>query len=787
VSSLRLLVIIVLFSYTQFAFSHEGDTYRVYGTIYYGGVALQNATISIEELKMTKRTDINGYFSFDEVPDGVYTLFVYRGNTSFLEKSIRVLGEDVHVDVDLDLATVNIQAQTVEANPFRNGAIEKSLGSLLIQRAQLDRYAAESFMAVLENEPGISMINTGVGISKPVIRGMAFNRVMVNDRGVKQEGQQWGADHGLEIDPFDVENVEVIKGPASLMYGSDAMGGVINIKPPMVLPAGERRGGVRTLYRSNNDLYALSGFVEGSEGKWFYRARITGMEYGNYRVPADDFVYAGFVLPIYDQMLTNTAGRERHFSSTIGYKLNSGYSSITVSRFFQEVGLFPGAVGLPRAYNLQHRGEFRNVDLPSQENTHLKVLSNTNVKVGASRLELDFGYQRNLRRELSFPHAHGMSPRPEGNLAMELDLHTFTGNLRLTREYGLRTKLIIGSQNQIMNHEYDGFEFLVPSYRSFLGGVYGLVEYAVRDNLFLNLGVRGDVGWHDIDQHLQPIYNNFQPTGEFSERNPATERTFGNWSAATGLSWVLNNELNVKLNLGSSFRIPTPVELSINGVHHGNFRHELGNPDLQSERGFQGDLNIVWRKKSTILSLTPFASIYDSYIYLAPSGRFSNLPGSRPFWEYRQNAAVFTGIEWKMETVLWKFLHVENSLEYVWNRNLDTRLPLPLTPPLAIFSSIGYERESSMKWLSSWYIRVDMRNVSSQERVDRNELSTEGFTIFGAGVGASMLIGKQSVELQIRGTNIGDTFYMHHLSRYRLLNLPEQGRNVSILLHLPLG
>jgi iron complex outermembrane recepter protein len=787
VSKSRLLVIISLFIFSHLAYSYEGAKYRVYGTIYYGGVALQNATVSIEELKIAVRTDINGYFCFDKVPDGMYTILVFRGNTSFLEKRIRVYGEDVHVDVDLDLATVNIQTQTVEANPFRNGAVEKSLGSALLQRAQLDRYAAESFMAALENEPGISMINTGVGISKPVIRGMAFNRVLVNDRGVKQEGQQWGADHGLEIDPFDVENVEIIKGPASLMYGSDAMGGVINIKAPMVLPGGEHRGGVRTLYRSNNDMYALSSFVEGSIGKWFYRARITGMEYGNYRVPANDFVYAGFVLPIYEQMLTNTAGKERHIVSTIGYKFKSGYSSITVNRFFQEVGLFPGAVGLPRAYNLQHRGEFRNIDLPSQQNTHIKVLSNTNVKVGVSRLELDFGYQRNLRRELSFPHVHGMNPRPEGNLAMELDLHTLSGNFRLIKEYGLRTKLIIGSQNQIMNHEYGGFEFLVSSYRSFLGGAYGLVEHRLFENLFLNIGLRGDVGWHDIDQHLQPVFTNFQPTGEFSERNPAIQRTFGNWSAATGVSWVINNDLNVKLNLGSSFRIPTPVELSINGVHHGNFRHELGNQDLKGERGFQGDLNLVWRKNSSLLSITPFASIYDSYIYLAPSGRFSDLPGSRPFWEYRQNSAVFTGIEWKLETQTWKYIHLENSIEYVWNRNLDTRLPLPLTPPLAIFTSLDYERESSVKWLNSWYIRADMRNVLTQEKVDRNELPTDGYTIFGAGIGANLLLGKQQIEFQIRATNIGDAFYMRHLSRYRLLNLPEQGRNISVLLHVPFG
>lgn len=761
--------------------------FRVYGSILYEGVPVQQARVGISELQMTIRTDANGYFSFVGVPDGTYHLTVNRHNTIFVEQVLRVSGEDVHIDVDLEYATVMIQEVKIETNPFRSGPKEKSLSVQTIQREELDRYASESFVAALERQPGISMINTGVGIAKPVIRGMAFNRVMVNDRGIKQEGQQWGADHGLEIDPYDVERVEVVKGPAALLYGSDAMGGVINIRPPLVMPAGEVRGGLTSLYRSNNDLYALSAFVEGSSSSWFYRVRLTTQDYGNYRVPANSFVYAGFVLPIYDQMLTNTAGRERHGSATLGYRFKKGVSSLTLSRFHQEVGLFPGAVGMPRAYNLQHRGEFRNIDLPNQENTHFKLLSNTSFFVRNSRFELDLGYQRNLRRELSSPHAHGMNPRPEGNLAMELDLHTVTANAKLSRDFGLRWNATLGVQSQYMEHGYSGFEFLVPSYRSYIAGIFGYVEHALQDDLHWNIGGRIDGARHDIQAHFQPVYQFFQPTGEFTQRNPDIDRSFFNWSGATGLSWIYDNNWNAKLNLGSSFRIPTPVELSVNGVHHGNFRHELGNPGLLGERGLQADLNISWKNQVWFMAVTPFVSLYDRYIYLAPSGRFSDLPGSRPFWEYRQNAAQFVGVEFQVERQILSGLHVEASVEYVQNKNLDTGLPLPLTPPLGIFGAFEYERVSGNRFISSWYVRSEIRYAADQNRVDRNELTTAGFTLLNAGIGGVFKFGKQEVDLSLRGTNLTNALYFHHLSRYRLLNLPEQGRNISIMLKMPLA
>ncbi|MCC5917962.1 MAG: TonB-dependent receptor [Cryomorphaceae bacterium] len=776
------LVVLVGLGLEGFA---QKDRFRIFGVVTYDEVPIAGATVYLHELHRETKTDIHGFYSFENVKPGAYHLHVTHKGYMGIRHDFHVYDEDVKINFPMEKSAFDMDQVVVETNPFKSGPVQQTLTVEVVDRKFLEKNSTETFVNALERVPGISSINTGVGVAKPVIRGMSFNRVMVNDRGIKQEGQQWGADHGLEIDPFDVDRVEVIKGPASLMYGSDAMGGVINIQPGPMPSNNEIRAHVVSGFRTNNEGLFQTAMVEGSEKDYFFKARFTAQDFGNYRVPADDFVYAGYRLPINENSLKNTAGRERHFSLMGGKRTSWGFSKLTMSRFYQEVGLFPGAVGIPTAYGLQHRGEFRNIELPSQENEHIKVISNSNILLGKNWMEIDLGYQRNLRRELSAPHAHGQEPRAEGNLAMELMLHTLTANARLHHIVNGKFKSIFGLQGQYMIHDYQGFEFLVPAYSSFQGGVFYFNEYRWKPNLTVNAGLRVDGAFHEIQEHLQPLYRNFQPTGEFTQRNPDVQRSFMNASGSAGLSWVLKEKFNLKLNLGSSYRIPTPVELSINGVHHGNFRHEVGNPNLDSERGWQSDLNLTLKEKHFIASITPFASFYDNYLYLAPTGRFSELPGPGALWEYRQNRAWFAGFESMVNWRLGKNIQFSTGFEYVRNKNLDTRLPLPLTPPMSIIYDLEYSGKSRFKWLDKWEASIDTRWVSGQNRTDRNERATDGYVLLGASVGGVFLLGKQEVHLHLRGMNLTDAFYFNHLSRYRLLNLPEQGRNINIHLKLP--
>nr|WP_301005320.1 TonB-dependent receptor [Lunatimonas sp.] len=744
------------------------------------------AHIHIHELGKGTFADLDGYFSIQNLRSGTYhfhfTHLGYKAQTL----TVRLNDGDVSLHIVMPESSLTLQALTVEANPFKNGPIEQSQTIDVIDRDFIERNNTGTFANALEKLPGISTINTGVGISKPVIRGMSFNRIMINDRGIKQEGQQWGADHGLEIDPFDVDRVEIIKGPASLVYGSDGMAGVINIAPGATPDPGTLQGHLISTYRSNNHMIGNTAMMEGNEKDVVFKARFTAQDYQNYRVPASQFTYAGFVLPIHEERLKNTAGRERHFSVSAGIRRDWGKSTLTISRFNQQAGIFTGAVGIPTAYSLRHDGDHGIVDYPKQNNTHLKIISNTTIQHKKNWLEIDLGYQANHRKEESLPHAHGVGPTPDGNLALGLFLDTFTGNVRYNRQLNGNHQTIVGFQAQHMQNRHTGFEFLLPDFTSTQGGAYYFHEYRWKKDLIINAGIRADAATHQIQEHLQPIYERLRPTGEYEQRNPDIDRTFFNLSGSSGLSWKFWEHHNLKLNVGSSFRMPTPIELSTNGIHHGNFRHEVGNAGLHPERNYQADLNYSYSKKNFLLGISPFWGYYDGYIYLSPTGRFSTIPGASTVWEYRQNNAVFTGGEVKTEWVIGSGLSLTLAAEYVYNFNLDTRLPLPLTPPFSVLTGLHYALPVSTKAFSNLYTYAEYRHAADQSRTDRNERFTEGYDLLEAGLGWELRLRNQPLKFQISGQNLTNTFYFNHLSRYRLLNLPEQGRNISLSLKIPI-
>lgn len=745
------------------------------------------AIVSIHELGKATIADEEGFFQFENLRPGSYHLHITHVGFRAENKNISILDADRFVELSLKESAIQLESLTIEANPFKNGPLEQSQTIMVLDRDFLERNNGGTFANALEKLPGISTINTGVGISKPVIRGMSFNRIMINDRGIKQEGQQWGADHGLEIDPFDVDRVEVVKGPSSLLYGSDGMAGVINIAPPAFKQDNEIEGSFTSMYRSNNDMFSNSIAVEGNQGDLVFGGRFTMQDFADYRVPADQFNYAGFILPIFENRLKNTAGRERHFSTMAGAKKDWGYSTLTISRFDQEAGIFAGAVGVPNSFNLRHDGNFRNIDIPRQSNQHLKVLWNNSILINDYWLELDMGYQKNERREFSRPHAQEVAPdNPFGNLALSLVLDVWTANARISKTHGEKGQSIFGFNSQYSINRQSGFEFLLPNFESLQGGLFYFREHKFTQDFVVNAGLRLDGAYHDIEEHLQPIYERMRPTGEMDQRNPDIQREFFNGSGSAGFSWVFLEKFNLKFNVGSAYRIPTPIELSSNGVHHGNFRHEVGNATLERERSYQTDLNLAYSSKKFLVTFSPFFGYYDGYIYLAPAPRFSPLPGSSIIWEYRQNNAIFTGGELMTNISPLKNLTFNLGAEYVYNQNLDTGLPLPLTPPFSVLSGVEYKLPKIRNVFDNLYVFAEVRQAADQNRVDRNERTTEGYTLLEAGLGGDVLFGKQEVKFQLSGQNLTNAVYFNHLSRYRLLNLPEQGRNISFSIKVPL-
>ncbi len=754
------------------------------------GEPLIGATVLIHELDKGMVTDLDGQFRFDNLRVADYHLHIsYIG---YEAKTIAIHPRDGDgVTIVLEPTSLELSEIVVESNHYKTGPREHTLAMEIIDMEYLKKNRKGTLVNSLEDLPGVNAINTGVGISKPVIRGMSFNRVIVNDKGVKQEGQQWGTDHGLEIDMFEPGRVEVVKGPSSLMYGSDGLGGVLNIFPPSLPDPGTHQGAVQSIYKTNNQSVSTSTSLEGNFDDKVYRLRFSTQDFGDYRVPATSFNYNNFNLPLYDNQLKNTAGNERNLTAMVGLKKNWGYSTLTVSNFHQTAGFFVGAIGIPRSYQLTPDGDSRNTDLPKQVINHFKVISNSNILIGKNWLELDMGYQNNYRQEQSNPHAHGKGPRPDGTQAHALRLQTYSLNARYFIRLSDRHSRILGVQGQQQSNSRGGFEFLLPEFSSASVGAFVFEEFSFKKQVTATAGVRFDYANRSIDSYSEPIYSDETTIERYYQRNGAINSDFYNVSGALGLSYYPSRSFNAKWNLGTSFKVPTAAELSMNGIHHGTFRHEVGDSTLTSERGLQADLSLSYQKSNISLVVSPFISWFNDFIYLAPTAMFSSSMDSDAFpeggqvFQYKQNDAFFAGGEVAAEYHPIEELHIRVAYEYVYNYNLDTKLPLPFTPPASIFTELQYELESSMTWLDGVNFGVNFKKVFDQKRVDRNERTTPGYYLIGFNMGTQFVFNGFKPELVFSALNLTDTRYFNHLSRYRLLNLPEQGRNFMISLNIP--
>ncbi len=753
------------------------------------GSPIEAAAVRVSQGEGHAVSDEHGRFSISFQTSG-QTVFLEISHVSYEPVRIPVTQFEDHSGIQITLREAVRVLEGIEVyQDLLTMLLHESQPVLVIDREFIERNNAGTFSGALASLPGVSTINLGVGIAKPVIRGMSFNRILVNNRGIKQEGQQWGADHGLEIDPFDVESVEIIKGPASLLYGSDGLGGVINIREEKFPETEGNRIEWISSYQSNNSAFSNSLSWQGRKHNWLYSARVTHQDYGDYTVPADEFTYAGFNLPIYENRLKNTAGKELHYSVMTGYTNEDITSTLRFSAFNQEAGIFTGAIGLPRSYNLRHENRHRDIDFPRQENQHLMLISSTTLSLGKNRLEVDLGIQWNRREELSFPGAHGIDASVvNSNLALGLGLTTYTSNVRYQLNPAPGYSVLLGGQFQYMDNERDGFEFLLPDFNSTQLGFFSYHVWEVDRKWVFNAGIRYDHGRHTIRQHLQPLYDRgtLQPTGEFEERVPGFDRAFENFSGGAGATFILNASSNFKLNLGNSFRFPSAIELSSNGVHHGNFRHEVGDPSLDIERGYQADFTFQHREEDLLLEFSAFYAFYQQYIYLAPTGRFSYLASGGTMWQYRQDDAIFNGMELMASYRLPLNLKAELAAEWVQNINRNTDLPLPLTPAASVLTHLEY---NGFKWagrtISDAYVFAEGRQLFDQNRVDRNERTTSGSFILNAGMGCRLQVGERKLQFRLNISNLLNTSYFNHISRYRLINLPEQGRNLVLSLKIP--
>lgn len=635
------------------------------------------------------------------------------------------------------------------------------LPAVNIASEEINLHMGHSLMDALSHTEGVQAMDIGVGFSKPMIRGLGFQRVVVSDNGVKQEGQQWGADHGLEIDAFHVDGVVVIKGPASVLYGSDAMGGAIEILPP-IIPYQDTLSG-EILFQHQSVCSGLSGsaMLAIKHKRVYSQIRYTERHWGDYRVPADSFTYLSMRLPIPDRHLKNTAGMERSGNCLLTFRNKRYEGRLNISDNYQKAGFFSGAHGIPNNSNMQSDGDKWNIDLPYSLVNHLKVSSTNKWTSEKTQMMFVMAYQKNHREEWSKFHTHVIgqqAPAVDPDKELMLDLQTISAKLQFRYTPSDLWEHYAGISTSFQNNEIGGYSFLIPAYRREEYGAYYLVNYKPSDVWAFNASARYDISHIHTETHGQDV-------GE-------VERDYHDYSLAVGAVFTPKDGHEWRGSIGRAYRLPSANELTSNGVHHGAFRHELGDSTLVGEQGWQTDLSYSLRKKRVDMSISPFFSYYPHFISLHPTGQWSMLPDAGQIYQYVDAPATFFGGEVRVKVKLVRDLRYEFSGEYVHTYDHDSHTATPFSPPATMRNTISWERKR-------WQAYAECQSVATQTRVCHNEDETPGYNLLNVGGKVEFPVSPGKISLHVNARNILNTYHLNHLNFYRKIDLPEAGVDIQ--------
>ncbi|MBR1573993.1 MAG: TonB-dependent receptor [Bacteroidales bacterium] len=667
---------------------------------------------------------------------------------------------------------------TIYGESQRQELMHLTLGSVEVGQQYIENHFSGTLMQSLSTIPGVQASAIGSGQSKPAIRGLGFNRIAVVVDGIKHEGQQWGDDHGLEIDQFAIDRIEVVKGPAALMYGSDAIGGVLGIYTNY-LPIKPLEGRVHLFGRSNNASAGISTRLQGRKDKLYWRLHLTGTDYADYRVPTDEIEYYSYRIPLKDRNLRNTAGREADASLALGYVGEDFRNDFKISETWSRSGFFANAHGLEvRLSEIDYDASRRDIDLPWQSVSHLTVHNHSHYHGHGFTLDGDLAWQWNHRQERSEPVSHGYMPTPPDDLERVFRKHTLTGKLGGKVDFSPRHQLQTGLDAEFQHNRRGGWGFILPDFETLSGGVFAIDRYSFSPALHVNAGIRYDHVFTAIHGYSDWFTTpDEEGIPRYKVRSGDIRRHFDSVTWSAGIVWSPGRWV-LKANVGKGFRVPIAKELGADGVNYHIFRYEKGEPTLDPESSYQVDMGINWLGDRLTLRLDPYWNWFPNYIYLSPGSSYYE---GLQLYTYTQAQVMRAGFEAQAVWTISAHWELEARGEYLYARQMSGAkkgYTLPFCPPWRAGAGIQYA------FLEDGFAKIDIRIAGAQREIVPPEKPTDGWYTLNLSAGKSFRVGPVLLKTGLQVENLLNRRYYDHTSYYRLINVPEPGINASLMLGL---
>ncbi|MEO7562162.1 MAG: TonB-dependent receptor [Ferruginibacter sp.] len=773
--------------------------------------ALNGASIYIPDLKIGTISKTDGSYSINDLPHGTYLVEISFVGYAPVYEEINFKSNE-HADFSLnesavespDVVVTGVSSATEErSNPAPVGFVTRNTFLELNSNNIID---------ALSLSPGVSQITMGPAISKPVIRGLGYNRVVTVNDGIRQEGQQFGDEFGIEIDPYSIDKVEILRGPATLSYGSDAMAGVINMLAAPTLPQGQVKGSIQAAYQTNNGYYGGSANIAGNLNGVTWDARYTYTDAHAYKNKYDGYVF-------------NSGYGQNNFTGNIGINRGWGYSHLTLSSFDLKTGIVEGGRD-------EETGEFNRHVMASdgsdsvviatpdelksythdliihQHVRHYKAVLDNSFALGSGRLGLRLGFQQNHREEAN--------DATVGIYNIYFHLNTFNYDVRYTLAEKNHFEFSVGANGMQQASTNLGSVFLVPEYHLFDLGIFALAK-----KTFDKLSISGGFRFDNRNLKGDDLYIDGEgkklsgPGPDAIHRFTGYNSDFSGVSGSVGMAYDFTKSFYGKLNISRGFRAPNIAESGSDGIHDGTPFYEIGDVALKPETSIQVDATLGLNTADVTAEVNLFVNSISNYIFpvklLSISGGDSlrtdptvpDAPDAVTF-KFISGDAVLKGGElvFNVHPHTAQWFQFNNSFSTVRaiqkNQPADTKY-LPYSPPDKLISGVEFTAKKMGNVFSKAYIRADVQHYFEQNKIYYkfgDETITPEYTLLNIGVGTDVVSKSKTLfSLYLYAANLTDVAYQSNMSRLKYgdpnavtgrIGVYEMGRNFGFKLLVPI-